>query len=177
MTITDILILVGLLFYIALGFRDGFFKKVFAILGVLGGLIAAAKFFPTLGDLIKDWLDLSVEVAYATAFFLLFTLISVILNLFYRWFGRSGSETQKLWSRLIGALFGGIQGAVVISLILYMFSIFDEPDQETKEASYVYKPILDVAPLVFDYTTTWVPESKDFLQTLEENFHPKQPAK
>ena len=171
MTITDILIGVGLILYIVLGFRDGFFKKVFSILGFLGGLVAATKFFTLGGELIQQWLDFSNETSLVISFFVIFFTISVALNLFYRWFGKSGSDTQKMWSRLIGAIIGGLQGAMAISLILFMFNIFDQPSKETRENSYLYEPILQVAPIVFDYTTTWVPESKEFLQIIDENFH------
>ena len=170
MTITDILIGVGLILYIALGFRDGFFKKVFGILGFLGGLIAATKFFTMGGELVKEWLDFSAQTSFVISFFVIFLVISVSFNLFYRWFGRTGSDTEKTWSRFAGAIIGGAQGALAISLILFMFNIFDEPSTETKDNSYLYEPVLKVAPIVFDYTTTWIPESKDFLQTIEESF-------
>ena len=49
MNTTDIGILLGVLFFVVLGFRDGLMKKVFGTLGFLGGLICATKFMGDLG--------------------------------------------------------------------------------------------------------------------------------
>ena len=170
MTITDILIIAGLLVYIAMGFRDGFFKKIFGILGFLVGLVVATKLLSPAGEMVQGWLDFSRETSLVIAFCIIFLSISVVLNLFYRWFGTSGSDTLKMWSRFGGAIIGAGQGAVAISLILFLLNIFGELSEETKRDSSLYQPMIEVAPVVFDYTVTWIPESKDFLQTLEENF-------
>ena len=166
----DILILVGLLVYMVLGFRDGFFKKIFGILGFWGGLICATKFFALIGEMIVSWLDFSKTTSYVLAFFLIFLIVSLVLNLFYRWFGRSGSDTIKVGSRLTGLAMGCAQGAVAISLLLLMLNIFDEPSMEVKTNSYLYKPLLKVAPVIFDYSTTWMPESKAFFEELKASF-------
>jgi membrane protein required for colicin V production len=166
----DALILIGLLIYMVLGFRDGFFKKIFGVLGFWGGLICATKFFPLAGGMIISWLDLSKETAFILAFFLIFLLVSLVLNLFYRWFGRSSSNTIKISSRMTGLAMGCVQGAVAISLFLLMLNIFDLPSEENKNSSYLYKPLLKVAPTVFDYSTSWMPESKAFLEELKTSF-------
>ncbi len=166
----DVLIVIGLLIYMALGFHDGFFKKIFGILGFWVGLIAATKLFTGFGDVIREWLDFSKDTSYIISFFLIFLVISLLLNLFYRWFGRSGSTTIKFSSRVGGAILGGCQGAVAVSLILLMLSIFGTPSAEEKKGSYLYKPILNVAPVVFDYSITWMPESKAFLDELTASF-------
>ena len=167
---TDILIIVALLVYMALGFHDGFFKKVFGIIGFWVGLICATKFFPIVGVMIKNWLDFSKNTSYVLAFFLIFLVVSLLLNLFYRWFGRSKSDTIKIWSRFFGAMLGCAQGAVAISLFLLMLNIFNEPDAEAKSTSYLYKPLIKVAPVVFDYSITWMPESKAFFEELGSTF-------
>ncbi len=166
----DVLIALSLLMYIVLGFRDGFFKKLFGIIGFWGGLICATKFFPAFGDVLRGWLDFSKDTSYVLAFLLIFLVISILLNLFYRWFGQSGSNTIKVTSRIAGAIMGGGQGAVAISLFLLMLNIFDQPSKDDKKNSMLYKQVLNFAPLVFDYSMTWVPESKAFLDELKASF-------
>src|SRR5258706_6981642 len=143
----DVLIVAGLLLYMIIGFRDGFFKKLFGILGFWGGLICATKFFPAFGEMIKHWLDFSKDTSYVLSFLIIFLVVSLIVNLFYRWFGKSGSNTIKIGSRITGSLIGCAQGAVAISLFLLMLNIFDEPSKEDKKDSTLYKPVLNVAPL------------------------------
>lgn len=167
MNITDILILLCLLVFIVIGFRDGFFKKVFGIIGFWGGLIVATKFMAPLGDLVSSWINSSEEISLILAFFSLFLFVVIAVNLGYRWFGQSSSESHKFVSRAAGALLGAGQGAMAISLVLIMFSLIDIPDEETQNESLFYSQCIDVAPTVFDYSTQWIPESKAFYDELK----------
>ncbi len=167
MNIADILIMLGVLVFIVLGFRDGFFKKVFGILGFLGGLIFATKFMIPFGGYLATWLSLSDETSLILAFFLIFMFFIVVVNLFYRWFGTTGNETMKFWSRIAGGLLGAAQGAVAVSLILLMLSLLDIPDEDTKKDSAMYDSTYQLAPMVFDYTTKWMPSSKKFFEEVK----------
>ncbi len=165
--ITDILIVLGIVLFVILGFRDGLFKKIFSILGFLGGLVCATKFMGPLASYIEGWLNFSEESSLILAFFLIFMFFVVAVNLFYRWFGATGGETLKVWSRLAGGILGAAQGAVAVSLVLLMFSIFEVPDEESRKDSALYQDTVQIAPRVFDYTTKWMPTSKKFFEELK----------
>lgn len=167
MNFTDILILLGMLAYMLLGFRDGFLKKVFAILGLWGGLVIAAKYMALVADQFTAWLGLSAEIANILAFACMFIAVTVVVNLFYRWFGRSDTESLKVVSRLAGSILGAAQGAVAISLLLLMFNVFDVPSVDSQNESLLYKEWIQVAPTVFDYSTQWIPDSKVFFEEVE----------
>ena len=167
MTTTDLLIIFGIVLYIALGFRDGIFKKIYGILGFWGGLILAIKFMSPFSETIGNWLDFSTEVCLVLAFFIIFLLSIVAANLIYRWFGKSASDTLQVRTRVAGALLGGAQGLVAISLILIMFNIFEIPSNEEQKESLLYKKTLRIAPAVFDYSTQWMPSSKEFFEIIK----------
>jgi uncharacterized membrane protein required for colicin V production len=97
----------------------------------------------------------------------------VTVNILFRWFGQSSKETLSIRSRFIGGILGLAQGTVVVSLLLLMFNIFDIPSREDKEESALYQPVTAIAPAVFDYTTSWMPASKDFLQQIKSAFEGK----
>ena len=166
MTTTDILIIIGVLLFIILGIRDGFFKKIFGILGFLGGLICATKFMTILGDIFIDAIGLSREASIIISFFIIFIFVIVVVNLFYRWFGASGGDAIKPWARISGGLLGAVQGVIAVSLILVMLSFFEIPSEEEKADSLLYIETIHVAPLVYDYTTRWMPDSKQFFDEL-----------
>ena len=173
MAMTDICILVGIALFGLLGFRDGFFRKLFGILGLIIGLIIATKFMGGLGEDIVSWLDFPADVSHVLAFSFLFMIAMVAVNFLYRWFGRSSRETLSIRSRLVGAILGLAQGAVSVSLLLFMFNIFDIPSPEEREEAVFYEPVRDLAPAVFDYTTSWMPASKDFLEEVKSQFEGK----
>jgi membrane protein required for colicin V production len=173
MAITDICIVVGIILFALLGFRDGFFRKLFGILGLIVGLIVATKYMSGLGENIMHWLDFPSDVSYVLAFSFLFMAAMVIMNLVFRWFGRSSRETLSIRSRFIGAILGLAQGTVVVSLLLIMFNIFDIPSKEDKEEAVLYGPVTAIAPAVFNYTTSWMPSSKNFFEQIKSQFEGK----
>ncbi|MDI6767176.1 MAG: CvpA family protein [Bacteroidota bacterium] len=168
MNTTDILIVVGILLFVVLGIRDGFFKKIFGILGFLGGLICATKFMVPFAETFIDWIGFSEEISLILAFFIIFILFVVLVNLFYHWFGQSGSGTIELWSRIIGGILGFAQGLVAVSLVLVMFSFYDIPTKEDRSDSFLYKDTIKIAPNVFNYMTKWIPDSKMFFEEIKD---------
>ncbi|HTK83344.1 MAG TPA: CvpA family protein [Bacteroidota bacterium] len=163
----DLLIIFGIVLYMALGFRDGVFKKIYGILGFWGGLILAIKFMNPFSETVAQWFDFSTEVCLVLAFFIIFLLSIVAANLLYRWFGQSTSDTLQFKTRISGAILGGAQGLVAVSLILVMFNIFDMPDQDEQKDSALYTKTLRVAPAVFNYSTQWMTGSKDFFEVIK----------
>ena len=167
MNITDILILAGILVFVLLGLRDGLLKKIFGILGVLGGLILATKFMSNVADFIEPWFNFGQEALLILAFSGIYLAVVIVVNLFYRWFGESESDTLKVWSRLSGGLLGALQGAVAVSLLLLMMNLFDLPSESAKKESALYDDVYQVAPKIFDYSTRWMPSSKKFFDELK----------
>jgi membrane protein required for colicin V production len=167
MNFVDILILIGLLLYMIMGYRDGFQKKIFGIIGFWGGLILGTKLMDPVGTEIGGWFSMDEDLAFVLAFFCLFVLFAIIMNFSYRWFGKTGSGTLSTVSRIGGALLGAVQGLVALSLILIMFNIFNVPSEETQNESLLYTETLQIAPDIFDYSTSWIPDSKIFFDELK----------
>src|SRR5262249_3453217 len=155
----DIFIIIGISLFVVLGYRDGFFKKVFGLLGFWAGFILAIKFIDPVSSVFVSWFDYSVEVSLVLAFFTIFLVTVVVVNLLFRWFGKSANENIAVRSRIAGALLGGGQGLVAVSLILLMCSMFDVPDAADRRASTLYTGTTHIAPRVFDYSTQWMPSS------------------
>jgi len=167
MNLTDICILVVFIGFTILGWRDGLLKKIFGILGFWGGLVVATKFMTPLGARYEEWFGLTEEAAWIFAFCSIFIVISLVANFSYRWFGKTGSESLKIASRIGGALLGAGQGLVAMSLILIMFQLYDPPTEDTINDSLLYEQVLQVAPAAYDYSTEWIPDSKAFLDELK----------
>jgi membrane protein required for colicin V production len=166
MNMTDILIIVCLLGFMILGFRDGFLKKVFGVLGFWAGFVLGIKFMLPLGQKYTEWLSFAEDTSLVVAFLTIFVLTGLIVNFSYRWYGRSSSESLKPVSRVAGALIGGFQGLLAASLMLLMFNAFDIPSDESRNNSLFYTDVAGITPSVFDYSTQWIPESKTFFEEL-----------
>ncbi len=166
--IFDLFILGGFVLSGWLGYRNGILKKILGLVSFFVGLIVATKCMGPCGRLLVSWFGFSLELAYVFAFFAVFLLIILLENVLYRLIVKKKSPLDLI-NRIGGVLFGLVQGSVGISLFLLMLSIFEIPGERTKKESYLYKPILNVAPRLFDFALAAIPQSKTFYNTLKNN--------
>jgi membrane protein required for colicin V production len=170
MVMLDLLIILILVASTLLGIKDGFFKKVFGVLGFWGGFVLATKYMNVVAQWIISWIDMESDTAHILGYAIIFTAVVVTMNLAYRWFGQSGKETLSPKSRIAGGLFGFAEGLVLASLLLLAMSIFNSPDDRTKRESAFYYSLITVAPDVFDYSLSWSTSSKEFVDEIKGQF-------
>ena len=170
MVLIDLLVILTLIAATLLGIKDGFFKKVFGVLGFWTGFVLATKYMGLVAGWLMSWLDLGSDPANIIGYGIIFTVVVVAVNLSYRWFGQTGKETLSPKSRIAGGIFGFTEGLVLASLLFVGMSIFNEPDDATRRDSAFYYPLISFAPDVFDYTTSWMPEQKVFVEELKGKF-------
>jgi uncharacterized membrane protein required for colicin V production len=163
----DIFIIGGIILSIALGFKDGFFRKLYGVLGFLGGLSASLFLYPFLGDWYVDWFELPLDISRILAFATVFVLFVVTLNIAYRMMGTDKDKTIKVVSRFAGGFIGAFQGAISVSLLLILFSRIDFINEQDKKDSLMYDKFIDFAPKVINYTMKWLPKTAEFIEELK----------
>jgi membrane protein required for colicin V production len=142
------------------GFRKGFVRKLLGIVGIIAGFVFAVKFYE-LGAGI-----LSAVIKENTAFRNVVSFL-IIIGLFYGtsiWIARFISNTDSgtgIIDKLLGAVFGFLQGIFVASVLLYNLSFADLPSQKTRETSLLYPSVIKVAPAVFDKVMEVFPGLQD----------------
>lgn len=154
MNALDIVLLAFLVFGAVRGFWRGLFVEIASLIALVGGVYGAFHFSDFAANFLKekvDWDEKSINIA---AFFV--TLILIILAV-----ALAGKALTKianfaalgLFNKTLGALFGSLKIAVVLSAILIVFEKlnttipFTEP--EDKDISVLYKPVKSVLPLIF----------------------------
>lgn len=166
MVMLDLLIVLILIASTLLGIKDGFFKKVFGVLGFWFGFVLATKYMGVVAGWLISWLDMDSDGAHIIGYGTIFTAVVVAVNLGYRWFGQTGKETLSPKSRIAGGVFGFAEGLVLASLLLLAMSVFGEPDDRTKRESAFYYPLVTVAPDVFDYSLSWMSSGREFVDEI-----------
>lgn len=116
----DIVILVVLVLLLAKGLWLGLIHELCTLVGLAGGAYLALHYRAPLGQVFAEWLKLSPELLNTLAAVLLFlaTLITCVL------LGLVLSRCLKLlflggFNRVLGGLFGLIQGVVLLTLLLH----------------------------------------------------------
>ncbi len=116
----DIVILLVLAVLLAKGLWLGLIHEVCTLTGLAGGAYLAMHYRAPLGQIFAEWLKLSPELLNKLAAALLFlaTLVTCVL------LGLVLSRCVKLlflggFNRVLGGLFGLIQGVLLLTFILY----------------------------------------------------------
>lgn len=142
----DFVILIVLLGFVAKGLFRGLLKEVCSLAGLFSGAFLAFRYHGPLADSLMNHITLSVEVAVATTFtFLFLATIMVFYGL-----GFFLSRVIKLLflggiNRLIGGVFGLVQGVILLAIVLFALSL--------KPLPWGLDSILDEAYLAPPFTT------------------------
>lgn len=158
-----------ILYFAWLGFRNGLVKETFRIVGLVLAGFLSFQYANNLGNLIQPLIELqeayypyiafaflfiAIITAVQVAIFFLDTLIQLLL--------------LSIPNRLFGALFGVIKSSLLISLVLIFLSGFGFPGNNVKQQSFLYKPLLKVAPASYDIVARVLPGVKPYRESVEK---------
>jgi len=150
MSSVDVFIAIVLAFFVLNGLRKGFFKEVFGLLGILFGIIIALVGTDPLSQFLRIKFPDIPYLLFPIISFIVIFLAVIFLSRFLANSLSTLSETIHLgWlNRLLGAVFGGLKGAIILSILFvildYIPSLGLYRSMESK--SRLVAPIHDVAP-------------------------------
>ncbi|WP_321394498.1 CvpA family protein [uncultured Desulfuromusa sp.] len=129
MGLIDIVILAILCFFLLKGIFRGLLKEVCSLLGLVLGGVFAFTFHLPLAQLLQDSFNLPAQLcvwgSFLAIFLLLvflFAVIGFVLNRFVKLIFLGG------FNRLAGAMFGIIQGVVILSMIVLALNSSAAPE-------------------------------------------------
>jgi uncharacterized membrane protein required for colicin V production len=164
----DIFLLGGLVGSVYLGYKGGAQKKVFNLLALIGSIALATQLMQPLGSFFSEALYFSEPFSFVAAFaFVVLVVTGTTIYLYYR-FGRSSTPSAP--GKAFGMALGALEGALVISLLLLMFRIYDFPDELSRSHSLLHKPLLNFTPRMFDGMKSYLPGAGDFRKELMNCF-------
>ena len=154
MNYIDIIIIFILAASILLGFIHGFVKEAAAFAALVLGIWGAIKFSSFTAQKLYDFFDISGQYTGIAAFIITFVIIviaihfiGIVVNKFVK------VMALGLLNRILGAVFGIIKSALILSVI---FSILNAVDAKKPflpkrkiEQSALYYPISDIVPAIF----------------------------
>lgn len=152
-----------------LGYRGGLAKKMFNLLMLLFAVVIAARFMHTVGLFFADAGVMGETPSYVVAFTLIMLAIMIPALLLYHRFGRS-EGTVKTGTAAVGAVLGVIEGAMIVSFVLIGLKILDIPDEETRQESLLYRPLVRFVPKSFQLLESYFPGASEFRKEIELRF-------
>lgn len=147
----DIYIAIPVIIGFISGLFKGLIKEVIGFLILIAGIFFARIFDDTVSDFFIRRFDMHAGTAEPLAFIVVFALIAILLSIIGKMIER-GFDTISLSgvNKLLGGVFGALKYALIISIFLNLLEgvnrRFTLIEQEKKEASLLYNPVLQMGP-------------------------------
>lgn len=151
MNIVDIILAVILLYGIIRGFFRGFFAEFASLVGFIAGIYGAIHFSHFLSDYLANKVTWNLHLLNLVAFAVTFILIAFSISLAGKFLTKIVNfAALGILNKLIGAAFGFIKIAFIVSVILMFFRATNEDvtlvEQEVLDESILYLPVRTLAP-------------------------------
>lgn len=130
MTLLDVIIWLILIAFVVKGFMKGLIIEVCSLLSLVAGGWAAFKYYPYLAGAFSPFIRLPHSVAIALSFLLIFLVIGLLFYLL----GYLLTVMLKIMllggiNRVGGMLFGLLEGAFILCMVLYFSTTSPMPDK------------------------------------------------
>ncbi len=151
----DFIILVMLGGFVLAGLWFGAIHMVGSVLGIVFGAIAAGRYYEPVGQWLANFMGGNVNAGRIVAIFLiyvlanrLFGLLVYIIDKIFKFI--SVIPFMKTFNRLLGALFGLIEGTFVIGLAVWLMARLQFSEQVTValRSSLLAKQVIVVGSLL-----------------------------
>lgn len=144
----DIILIIALLASTLHGFSKGFVSKFLSLAAILAGIIIAAKYSKKIAVMVQGIVGGSEMIGGIIGIVLLFAILLVVASLLTKMF--KSIKILQIWDKFGGAIFGLLEGALMLSILLLFLSIFDIPESgASRDKSFMYKPVKDFAGVVY----------------------------
>ncbi|TXG37341.1 CvpA family protein [Seonamhaeicola maritimus] len=156
MGVIDIVLGALILFGLIRGFSKGLFVEVASLVALVAGVYGAIHFSNFAADFLIEKVDWELKYINIVAFAITFVVIVVVI-------GMAGKALTKianfaalgLINRLLGAVFGALKIAVILSVVLIVFDKFNKTipfaDEDDLESSVLYTHVKALVPVVLPY--------------------------
>ncbi len=155
------------------GFRRGFLRKFLGIAGIIVGFVLAVRFYSPVSVFFGKIFSSDLLVIQVISFLLIIGVVYGLSVWLARFMASMNSGTTLL-DKVAGTIFGFIQGVIIASVLLFNLSYINVPEQKVREASLLYKRVLNVAPMIFDKVISFSPELKQIYEEYKHKFIPSK---
>ena len=155
MNILDIIIAIPILYGLIRGLFRGLVGEITSLVAIILGIVGAKMWANEVSIELLQLFDMRMQIAQCLSYVLIFLAIAIALNLI----GRLLEKILKTialggLNKFLGALFGAIKLALVMSVILNGIALLDKEfsfiKKETREASVCYRPMLKCSNVAWD---------------------------
>ena len=154
MNTLDIILLICFIPAIIQGLRKGFIAQVISIISIIAGLWAASRFTEVVAQWVSQYISVSEQALNIIAFALILIAVFLALALVGKLLEGMFKLVMLGWiNRLLGLAFALLKTALIVGLLIIIFSSVNESLQLVEESvlneSMLYPPFKKLAFDVF----------------------------
>ncbi|MFA8299938.1 MAG: CvpA family protein [Hyphomicrobiales bacterium] len=158
MNYIDIIILIPILYAAYKGSKKGLIIEVASIVGLIAGAFFAVNYSDFTYSVIENFFDLKPQFLTILSFAITFIVVMLVLVTIGKIIERVVDIIQLgPLNKLLGVVFGILKSALIISIIFFILNNFTSERQlfskESREGSYLYEPVISIAPMIIPYLT------------------------
>ena len=161
--IIDVICLVIGLYGFWVGYSRGIIKTVLTAASLLFGVMAAAKFSPTVSSMLQDWFDGPKSVMFLAAVVLTF-LLTLILFRFIA--NAMENMLESININFINQFMGGVVSALLFAFVYSLLVVFADNsrliDEQTKDDSVTFELLQPLPSYAWDAGQAVWPVFKEF---------------
>ncbi|MCX6135714.1 MAG: CvpA family protein [Ignavibacteriales bacterium] len=161
--IIDVVLLLPWVAFGALGFRDASARKLVAIVMAIAGMFLGQWLMHDVGMIFREQLHVQPENAPMTAFLFIFTFTMFLQSILYR-FLTGNYKFGGIIDRIIGVPLGLVEGAIVISVMIFILTLNGPPSRKTIWDSRLYHTAASIAPRILDMFSTAVTSANETMR-------------
>ncbi|OYX23681.1 MAG: colicin V production protein [Flavobacteriales bacterium 32-35-8] len=154
MSILDLVLLAFLILGLVRGFINGFFVELASVVALIAGIYGAFHFSSYLASFLKDKVDWEENTVNMVALIGTFAIIVLIISLAGKALTKIADFAMLgLFNKIIGAGFGGLKAALILSAFLIILDKMNADilfvKEKDKEQSVLYNPVKSIIPSLF----------------------------
>ncbi|MGB0430282.1 MAG: CvpA family protein [Bacteroidia bacterium] len=171
MNIVDIIAFIPVLYFVVSGYKTGFLKQLFGVIGILLGVIITLHFSNFVVQRVSQAQSTTSPFVPLMVYLLLFISVFMVVALIGRFIEKLLKASQlNITNRIAGALLGIIKAFVLVSLFLWIIDLANLFDTVVKEQSLAYKYTKKFTPIIIEGLGEIIPTLKELIANIEGYF-------
>lgn len=176
MLFLDLIIAVPILYFAYKGVVNGLVKEVLNIVGIILAIFLTFNYLDVFTGIISPIFEEGVSyVPFISGALLFVGTLGVVALVAYGTKEFLKAVKLSLVNRILGALFGALKAGMVVSALLLLLAGFNVPNEEAREKSYLYSPVIYLAPLTYNTVALVYPGAENYTETLKSNISEYNP--
>lgn len=150
----DFILILPLLYGLVRGLMRGLIGELTSIIAIVAAVVCAKLFAPEVANRFLQFVVLEMPIAEVLAYITVFLVVAISLNILGKLLKKLLHAISLGWlNRLLGAVFGTLKWALIVSVILNGVSLLDDMfgfiQPELKETSLAYEPMKSLASVAW----------------------------